>query len=55
MNKYVVEFCNNDSVVIESKYEMEEKALNELIVKRTIKVDGVTYICNQIVKIAKVN
>lgn len=54
MNKYIVEFCNNDSIVIESKYDHADKAFNELIVKRYYEHEGVLYNCLQVVKIVKV-
>lgn len=55
MTKYLIEFCNNDTIFYESKYESADKALNEILVKRYYEYEGVLYNCMQIVKIGKVS
>lgn len=54
MTKYVIEFSNNDSIVIESKYDNTDKAFNEILVRRYIEHEGCLYNSLQIVKIMKV-
>lgn len=54
MYKYIIEFSNNDSHIVESKYDNPDKALGDVLARRWLKLDGCIYNVMAIVKIASV-